>query len=65
MNRKADEQATYDYIVVGSGAGGSPLAANLAKAGYSVLLMEAGGRDENCNSQIPVFHGKASEDPAI
>ena len=39
--------------------------ANLAKAGHSVLLMEAGGRDENFNSQVPVFHGKASEDPAI
>ncbi len=65
MNLEATEQNTYDYIVVGSGAGGGPLAANLAKAGYAVLLMEAGGRDENLNSQIPVFHGKASEDPAI
>ena len=26
--------APVDYIVVGSGAGGGPLAANLAKAGY-------------------------------
>ena len=33
---------TYDYIVVGSGPGGGPLACNLAKAGYSVCLMEAG-----------------------
>ncbi|KAI1329470.1 GMC oxidoreductase [Xylariaceae sp. FL0255] len=33
----------YEYIVVGSGPGGSPLAANLAKAGHSVLLVEAGG----------------------
>ncbi|KAK4209903.1 putative GMC oxidoreductase [Rhypophila decipiens] len=32
----------YDYIVVGSGPGGAPLATNLAKAGYSVLLLEAG-----------------------
>ena len=32
----------YDYIVVGSGAGGGPLAARLAIGGYSVLLLEAG-----------------------
>ncbi|KAL2270614.1 hypothetical protein VTJ83DRAFT_2798 [Remersonia thermophila] len=34
--------AVYDYIVVGSGPGGGILAANLAKAGYSTLLLEAG-----------------------
>ncbi|KAK0619644.1 hypothetical protein B0T14DRAFT_519599 [Immersiella caudata] len=33
---------TYDYIVVGSGPGGAPVAVNLAKAGHSVLLLEAG-----------------------
>ncbi|KAI0103185.1 GMC oxidoreductase [Nemania sp. FL0031] len=36
-------QATeYDYVVIGSGPGGGPLAVNLAKAGYSVFLIEAG-----------------------
>lgn len=39
----AASQATeYDYVVVGSGPGGGTLAANLAKAGYSVFLIEAG-----------------------
>lgn len=39
----ATPQATeYDYVVVGSGPGGGPLAVNLAKAGYSVFLIEAG-----------------------
>ncbi|KAK5659848.1 hypothetical protein OQA88_13311 [Cercophora sp. LCS_1] len=36
------EVDTYDYIVVGSGPGGAPVASNLAKAGHSVLLLEAG-----------------------
>lgn len=35
-------QETYDYIVVGSGPGGGPLACNLARAGYKTLLLEAG-----------------------
>jgi choline dehydrogenase len=32
----------YDYIVVGSGPGGGIVASNLALAGHSVLLIEAG-----------------------
>jgi choline dehydrogenase len=32
---------TYDYIAVGSGPGGGPLAVNLAKAGFKTLLLEA------------------------
>ncbi|CAI6315842.1 unnamed protein product [Periconia digitata] len=33
----------YDYVIVGSGPGGGPLAANLASSGASVFLIEAGG----------------------
>jgi choline dehydrogenase len=32
----------YDFVVIGSGPGGGVLASNLAKAGYSVFLIEAG-----------------------
>ncbi|GJL64534.1 MAG: oxygen-dependent choline dehydrogenase [Nitrospirales bacterium] len=52
----------YEYVVVGSGAGGGPLAANLAKAGHRVLLLEAGGETESYTYQVPAFHGLASED---
>lgn len=34
---------TYDYIIVGSGAGGLPMADRLSASGKSVLLIERGG----------------------
>ena len=60
--------ASYDYIVVGSGAGGGPLAARLAETGMRVLLLEAGeqgasGPDSD-DYAVPAFHGRATEDPA-
>jgi choline dehydrogenase len=52
----------YDYIVVGSGPGGGPLAARLAQAGFSVLLIDAGeDHGDDVAVQVPVFQGAASE----
>ena len=51
----------YDYIVVGSGAGGGPVAVNLAKAGFRVLIIEAGGDDEPPEYKVPAFHALATE----
>jgi choline dehydrogenase-like flavoprotein len=55
----------FDYIVVGSGAGGGPLACNLAKAGYKVGLIEAGQEPDSTSYPVPVFHTYASEDPEM
>lgn len=38
----AAQGQTYDYIVIGSGAGGIPVADRLSEAGNSVLLIEKG-----------------------
>ena len=57
---------SYDYIVVGSGAGGGPVAAALARAGFEVLLLEAGSdRGSQLVYQVPVFHGLSTEDQAM
>ncbi|KAF1957327.1 alcohol oxidase [Byssothecium circinans] len=59
------DNSTYEYIVVGSGPGGGPLAANLARAGHSVLLIEAGDdQTENVNVSQWLNFNLAGNDPA-
>jgi choline dehydrogenase len=55
----------FDYVVVGSGAGGGPVAANLAEAGHRVLLLEAGLDSEDDDYRVPAFHGRATEHPGM
>ncbi|KAK8058416.1 choline dehydrogenase [Apiospora phragmitis] len=43
LPKQAELASDYEYVVVGSGPGGGPLAANLAAAGHKVLLIDAGG----------------------
>ncbi|MBO2453366.1 GMC family oxidoreductase N-terminal domain-containing protein [Actinomadura barringtoniae] len=60
------DRREYDYIVIGSGAGGAPVAANLAERGFQVLVVEAGpGTIAEIPYSVPAFHLFASSDPAL
>jgi choline dehydrogenase len=78
MDPAAENQ--YEYVVVGSGAGGGTLAARLAERGRRVILLEAGGdaREREGGDplnpgrqrlpddyDVPAFHSLASENDAL
>ncbi len=45
--------ATYDAIVVGGGPAGATAAADLARSGHSVVLLDRDGRIKPCGGAIP------------
>ncbi len=72
--------ASFEYIVIGSGAGGGTVAARLAEQGRKVLVLEAGGDpirmtggdaaypNENRlpdDYEVPVFHACSTENKAM
>lgn len=61
--RQSVNSTAYDYIVVGSGPGGGPLAANLAVGGYKVLLIDAGGdQGDNLFESVPLMFARAADE---
>lgn len=80
MDHATAGTSEFEYVVVGSGAGGGTVAARLAEAGHSVCVLEAGGDprtlqggdpnspDANClpeDYDVPVFHGLSTENTAL
>lgn len=72
------DTSRFHYIIVGSGAGGGPLASRLALAGKRVLLVEAGGDPVTAKpspahpdarvgevTHVPAYYAAASEDAEL
>src|SRR5215217_3890908 len=54
-----------DYVVVGSGSSGSAVAGRLAQAGHSVILLEAGKKDDKFLTNKPGMIGPMHAVPQI
>lgn len=64
------DKTPIDFLLVGAGAGGAPLAARLVERGYTVLLLDMGpakpDKPANAhveNTDVPLLHPEVTEDP--
>lgn len=60
----------FDFVIVGAGAGGAPLACRLAERGYRVAVLEMGPDKPPTpsdaqveNTAVPLLHAEVTEDP--
>ncbi len=78
INNAEDRDGShFDYIIVGSGAGGGPLASRLAEKGKKVLVLEAGSdpviakadayptAEKGEVTKVPGYYAAASEDKEL
>ena len=62
------EQKVYDYVIIGSGFGGSVSAMRLTEKGYSVLVLEKGNRFDDqdfAQNQLAVLEIFVDAGPAL
>src|SRR5262252_8987447 len=60
------ERSEFDFIVVGAGSAGCVLANRLSASGrHSVLLLKAGGEDDDRWIHIPLGYGKHFSNPKV
>jgi choline dehydrogenase len=69
---KAPDRTPLDFIIVGAGAGGAPLAARLAERGYTVLVVEMGPEKPPPPAgvkveptEVPLLHIESTEDERL
>ncbi|KAK7006193.1 choline dehydrogenase [Favolaschia claudopus] len=61
----SQSEPDYDFVVVGAGVGGGPVAARLVESGFSVLVVDAGHDVNNLNTTIPFYFPRAVDDPQL